>query len=99
MKTWIAVRGAYGWNDLADKLVGKPGATIPTQDKVPGQVAAEDELLSRLAALNLERTVEEKRGLVRWLRPEYQAPKAAALKPAQEEIDRPYSRFEFLPTD
>lgn len=34
----------------------------------------EGEVLARLAALNAERTQEEKNGLVRWLRPEYQNP-------------------------
>lgn len=38
----------------------------------------EPELLTRLVALNQERAAEEARGLVRWLRPEYQAPEAAA---------------------
>lgn len=32
------------------------------------------EILDRLVALNAERAAEEARGLVRWLRPEYQAP-------------------------
>jgi hypothetical protein len=32
------------------------------------------EILTRLVALNRERAEEEKRGLIRWLRPEYQAP-------------------------
>ncbi len=36
-----------------------------------------DELLSRLVALNAERAAEEQKGLVRWLRPEYQAPAAS----------------------
>jgi hypothetical protein len=31
-------------------------------------------LLTRLVALNHERTAEEKRGLIRWLRPDYQNP-------------------------
>ncbi len=31
-------------------------------------------LLTRLVALNHERAAEEKRGLIRWLRPDYQAP-------------------------
>ncbi|MFG1244236.1 DNA methyltransferase [Xanthobacter sp. V7C-4] len=35
---------------------------------------AEEEVLARLAALNKARAREEKRGLVRWLRPEYQIP-------------------------
>lgn len=36
-----------------------------------------DEILSRLVALNAERAAEEQKGLVRWLRPEYQAPAAS----------------------
>jgi hypothetical protein len=32
------------------------------------------EILARVVALNAERRVEEENGLVRWLRPEYQAP-------------------------
>lgn len=38
---------------------------------------SDDEILSRLVALNRERSEEEKRGLVRWLRPEYQIPRFA----------------------
>jgi hypothetical protein len=34
----------------------------------------DEEILTRLVALNKERAVEEARGLIRWLRPEYQAP-------------------------
>ncbi|WP_299700529.1 DNA methyltransferase [uncultured Pontibacter sp.] len=34
----------------------------------------EEEILERLVALNKERAAEEARGLVRWLRPEYQNP-------------------------
>jgi hypothetical protein len=40
--------------------------------------ALEQELLTRLVALNHERAAEEKRGLIRWLRPENQNPTAAA---------------------
>jgi hypothetical protein len=36
---------------------------------------ADDEILARLVALNKERSEEEKRGLVRWLRPDYQIPR------------------------
>lgn len=35
---------------------------------------SDDEILERLVALNRERAEEEARGLVRWLRPEYQNP-------------------------
>jgi hypothetical protein len=34
----------------------------------------EGEILERLVDLNLERAEEEKNGLIRWLRPDYQAP-------------------------
>ena len=77
-----AVFDAYGWRDLADALVGKPGATTPWPEKSAEQAAAEEELLSRLVALNAERAAEEARGLVRWLRPEFQAPAAAVAEGA-----------------
>ena len=38
------------------------------------RAAFRDEILERLVALNHERAEEEKRGLVRWLRPEFQNP-------------------------
>ncbi len=38
---------------------------------------SDEEILARLVALNAERAAEEARGLVRWLRPEYQAPQEA----------------------
>jgi hypothetical protein len=38
----------------------------------------DEELLTRLVALNHERAAEEKRGLIRWLRPEYQNPTKAS---------------------
>ena len=57
-------------------LVGKPGGTTPNRNVSPEQAEAEEELLARLVALNAERAEEERRGLVRWLRPEYQAPEA-----------------------
>jgi hypothetical protein len=77
-----AVFEAYGWLDLADKLVGRPGGTTPLPDKSAGQAEAEEELLMRLVELNKQRAAEESRGIVRWLRPEYQAPDAV-----QAEVD------------
>jgi hypothetical protein len=38
---------------------------------------SDDEILARLVALNKQRAEEEKRGLVRWLRPDYQIPRFA----------------------
>lgn len=69
-----AVFAAYGWDDLAATLVGKPGATTPLPDKPEAQAEAEEELLRRLVELNTQRSVEEARGHIRWLRPEYQNP-------------------------
>jgi MmeI, DNA-methyltransferase domain/MmeI, N-terminal domain/MmeI, helicase spacer domain/MmeI, target recognition domain len=80
-----AVFDAYGWSDLAPALVGKPGGTTPYPDKPAEQAEAEEELLSRLVALNAERAAEEARGLVRWLRPEFQNPGGAQA--AQGEMD------------
>jgi hypothetical protein len=40
---------------------------------------SEDETLARLVALNAERAAEEKRGLVRWLRADYQRPRAGVV--------------------
>ena len=45
----------------------------------------DDEILERLVALNHERAAEEKRGLIRWLRPEFQNKAGAAH--AQQEFD------------
>ena len=83
---------AYGWADLAPALVGQPGGTLPWPEKPAAQAEAEEELLLRLVALNAERAAEEARGVVRWLRPEFQDPArrsaAAALTVAtQDEMD------------
>lgn len=70
-----AVFEAYGWEDLGARLVGRPGATMPSVAKSADQELAEEELLARLVALNVERQAEEARGQVRWLRPDYQIAK------------------------
>jgi hypothetical protein len=87
-----AVFAAYGWDDLAEKLVGKPGATTPWPEKPAEQAEAEEELLSRLVALNAERAAEEARGIVRWLRPDFQNPQGQPAPPAaalQDEMSLP----------
>lgn len=65
-----AVLEAYGWTDLA--------AAIPPADLLarggPDAEALEQAILTRLVALNHARAAEEKRGHVRWLRPDFQAP-------------------------
>ena len=40
---------------------------------------SDEEILARLVELNKERRAEEAKGLVRWLRPEYQAPAAKKI--------------------
>jgi hypothetical protein len=45
----------------------------------------DEEILERLVALNHERAEEEKRGLVRWLRPEFQNPRGQQA-PIQTEL-------------
>lgn len=79
-----AVLTAYGWDDLIPELVGKPGATLPSPHKTEAQERAEEELLSRLVTLNQERAAEEKKGIVRWLRPDYQIPKLGMKAPKAE---------------
>lgn len=69
-----------GWSSaptiyLATHLVGRPSVATPGSCKTDDQLAAEEDLLTRLVALNQERAAEERRGLVRWLRPDYQIPK------------------------
>jgi len=81
-----AVLAAYGWEDLIPALVGRPGGTTPYPDKPADQAAAEEELLTRLVALNRERAAEEARGLVRWLRPEFQSPSGTGTEQAGAEV-------------
>ena len=80
-----AVLAAYGWEDLAPRLIGRPGGTSPLPDKPADQAEGEEELLARLVALNRARAAEEARGLVRWLRPDFQCPSGTVPgEPASE---------------
>jgi hypothetical protein len=46
---------------------------------------SDEEILERLVALNHERAAEERKGKVRWLRPDFQAPmQPAAARPAEQ---------------
>jgi hypothetical protein len=71
-----AVLEAYGWSDLTARDTGIPACSsapgAPPEEA--GRNAYITELLTRLVALNHERAAEEKRGLIRWLRPDYQNP-------------------------
>jgi hypothetical protein len=81
-----AVLAAYGWDDLAPHLIGRPGGTTPLPDKPTEQAEAEEELLTRLVALNRERAAEEARGRVRWLRPDFQNPRGGGVEQAATEV-------------
>lgn len=48
---------------------------------------SDEAILERLVKLNRERAAEERRGKIRWLRPEFQAPDEAAVEEAVEEAE------------
>src|SRR6185437_11380109 len=52
----------------------------------PADLSDED-ILGRLVALNKERAEEENRGTIRWLRPDYQAPRATTRAGKEEQIE------------
>jgi hypothetical protein len=73
-----AVFAAYGWV-RAGRANGKPEPENLT----------DQEILERLVALNAERAAEEKRGIIHWLRPEYQARDQKAEGRSQKEMELP----------
>jgi hypothetical protein len=77
-----AVLEAYGWSDLLPLLRVAHGNDAPAegQTREEAKRAFDEAVLERLVALNAERAAEEARGLVRWLRPEFQNPQAASSK-------------------
>jgi hypothetical protein len=48
---------------------------------------SDDDILARLVALNKERAAEEAKGLVRWLRPDYQIPRFGSPREKQEQLE------------
>jgi hypothetical protein len=86
----LAVLDAYGWGDLAPLMEIVNGnaqpATAGAADREEAGRTLDETLLERLVALNAERAAEERRGLVRWLRPDFQQPESAPAA-AQDEID------------
>jgi hypothetical protein len=65
-----AVLEAYGWEDCSGDH-RSPSMDGASEEESRRQMIAAT-LLTRLVALNHERAAEEKRGLIRWLRPDYQ---------------------------
>ncbi|MCB1734503.1 MAG: class I SAM-dependent DNA methyltransferase, partial [Gammaproteobacteria bacterium] len=74
-----AVFAAYGWSDLH-------AAYAETKGDADAVRAVDEQVLQRLVDLNAERAAEEARGLIRWLRPDYQNPKGDTAA-AQTEAD------------
>ena len=75
-----AVLEAYGWQDLAEP---RSPERESKEARVLENAAPEQELLTRLVALNHARAAEEKRGQIRWLRPEYQNRSSDPRSPTQ----------------
>jgi len=83
-----AVLGAYGWSDLTRLLRIAHGNDPPAtgQTREDAARAFEEAILERLVALNAERAAEEARGLILWLRPEFQQ-RGATPAPRQSELE------------
>ena len=83
-----AVLDAYGWPDLLPLLRIAHGNDAPAagQTRDDSKRAFDEAILERLVALNAERAAEEARGMVRWLRPEFQNPQRTQA-PQQAELD------------
>jgi hypothetical protein len=94
-----AVFEAYGWLDPpqpplkrgeknsseSSNSTGESHQSEPPFSRGAGGIS-DDEILERLVALNAERAEEERNGLIRWLRPEYQAPKEVAIQQVIEGV-------------
>lgn len=90
-------------NDEAIKAKGLVLILRELHDKLDALVAdaygwpadlSDEDILGKLVALNAKRAAEEKRGVVRWLRPDYQRQRAGiaaegARAPAEEQIEAP----------
>ena len=59
------------------------------------QALSDEEIVTRLVALNLERAAEERRGHVRWLRPDYQKARAGLASVGGEQTEADLGPLEF----
>jgi hypothetical protein len=83
-----AVLDAYGWSDLLPLLRIAHGNETPAegQSREDAKRAFDEAILERLVALNAERAAEEARGIIRWLRPEFQNPELRKHEPEQDRL-------------
>ncbi len=75
-----ATFAAYNWDDLIPQW-----ETQHTNPEHKEQL--ENQILERLVKLNAQRAEEERNGLIRWLRPDYQAPTQTTNQTAIDGID------------
>jgi hypothetical protein len=80
------VLDAYNWDDLLQLLRVAHGneCSNSAESRDDAKRTFDETILERLLALNLERATEESRGLVRWLRPDFQNASAQA---AQRQVE------------
>ncbi len=79
---------AYGWTDLI--------STLPLADRLARATddSLEQEILTRLVALNHQRAAEESQGHIRYLRPDYQDPRASDAVPSLHQVELPGTEIE-----
>lgn len=66
---------AYGWSDLLPLLrIAHGNDSSATTTQADAKRSFDEAILERLVELNAERASEEARGVIRWLRPEFQNP-------------------------
>ncbi len=84
----LCVLDAYGWGDLKPLMHAVNGNSSALDlPRAEAMRLLDETLLERLVALNAERAAEEKRGLIRYLRPEFQDPNLkTTAKPKQAEL-------------
>ncbi|MBP8290753.1 MAG: class I SAM-dependent DNA methyltransferase, partial [Chromatiaceae bacterium] len=76
-------RAGPGPDTGAEDPAGTTLAPTESGTALDQAAAVEETLLQRLVALNAERAAEERRGLIRWLRPDFQHPGAGATLQAE----------------
>jgi hypothetical protein len=69
--------------DIIAELHDRLDAAVAQAYRWPADLS-DEEIVARLVALNAERAAEERRGIVRWLRPDYQLKKAGVVSIEQQ---------------
>ncbi len=85
MRSETAIHDA-GCVGVIHELHNKIDAAVAAAYGWPANLS-DEEILNRLVALNKARAEEEKRGIIRWLRPEYQAARAKVRAGKEEQIE------------